>query len=424
MLVRATLVIEVLTIILGIHRIYGEKNRYNIKTFILFVSMIIILDLTNTLQLDPKVSDLSLVMAFFYCLIQYKEKFANTIISYIMALIIVSITQLIGIFCTSIIPIGNIIICNLYATIISFAIMFFILPLCPIDKLRKGILRRHWLMACIILFVTVVFAFFLIERKYNNEINLQNYIFVIPAIIIIMLLIIFWDKSVTSEQAIESEMEAMLENSKKFEDLIADIKINQHSYKNHLLTLFSTHYTYKNYEQLLLDQEDYYQHLKSKNKYSCILSLNNHIIEGFLYGKILEIEKKGLEVAIDIKTSLDKCVMPDYYLIEVLGVLLDNAVEATLDEGEKESIILVIKKDASQIEIVIKNVYRYVTYAEIESWYQLNVSNKETGHGIGLYRVKQICKENGGIIVGQCTAFQEKYWIQFKLFLSEKEDEH
>lgn len=423
MLVRITLVIEVMSIILGIHRIYGEKNKFNLKTIICFILMVVILDLTNTFQLDASISNLSLLTGFVYCLLQYKEKVVHTIISYVIALIIVSITQLIGIFCTSIIPFKNIIACNLCATIISFVIMLWIIPLCQIDKLRKGILRRHWLISCIIVFITIVFGYFLLQRKANNEINLENYVFVIPAIIIIMLLIVFWDKSVSSEIAIEREMEAMLENSKKYDDLITEIRSNQHSLKNHLMALFSTHYTFKNYEQLLSVQDDYYQHLKSRNQYSSILIINNHTIEGFLYGKIVEIEKHGIEIVLNIKTDLDKCSMPDYYLIEILGILLDNALEATLSVEHKDVILLEIMQDKGVYKIIVRNVFRYVTYSEIESWYELNVSNKNKGQGIGLYRVKQICNDNKSKIVGRSIFLEEKYWIQFELVINKTEGE-
>lgn len=424
MLVRITLIIEVMSIILGIHRIYGKKSKYNIKTIILFILMVIILDLTNSFQLDVSISNLSLICGFVYCLLQYKEKIVDTIISYIISLIIVSITQLIGIFCASIIPFGdNIILSNLCANLISLSTMLWVIPLCKVDKLRKGILRRHWLMSCIILFISFVFAFFLFERKVNSEINLENYIFVIPAIIIIMLLIIFWDKSVTSELETERELEALLKNSDNYDDLITEIRTNQHSLKNHLLTLFSAQYTYKNYEQLVFSQDEYYQYLESKNKYNSILSINNRVVEGFLYGKILEIEKQGIEVDVDVKASLNNCIMPDYYLIEILGVLLDNALEATLSENQKENIILEIKQDEQHIHIVVRNIYRYVTYAEIENWYQLNYSSKENGRGIGLHRVKQICENNNAEIIGRSLFLEEKCWVQFELAINVTEDE-
>ena len=105
--------------------------------------------------------------------------------------------------------------------------------------------------------------------------------------------------------------------------------------------------------------------------------------------------------------------IPEYLLIEVLGILLDNATEAVENKKSDKLVKLAILQNENTYSIKIANAANYVSYEEIDSWFELGKSSKGDARGIGLYRVKQICSENDcNLLI--CNILQENInWIEF-----------
>lgn len=101
----------------------------------------------------------------------------------------------------------------------------------------------------------------------------------------------------------------------------------QHDFHNHITAIYSHHLMAKDYDTLVALQKKYCDEIMEENRYARLLSSNSPIVIAFLYSKFIEAESKGCRITYDIKVDELQCKIPDYKLIEVLGILLDNAIE-------------------------------------------------------------------------------------------------
>jgi hypothetical protein len=109
-------------------------------------------------------------------------------------------------------------------------------------------------------------------------------------------------------------------------------------------------------------------------------------ISGIVYEKIYGFENSNLSIGIDnnINSNVFEMLTPKSYnlLCEALGVLLDNALEAT--EKTKEKILMIDMKETTEA-YHIKIINTFKTILDIDSIGTLKYSTKKTGHGIGLF---------------------------------------
>lgn len=102
-------------------------------------------------------------------------------------------------------------------------------------------------------------------------------------------------------------------------------------------------------------------------------------------------------------------------LIEILGILIDNAVEAQESSIEiKQLKFQFMEKEVTYI-FNVSNPYLYVSYAEIQSWFQIDKSSKGNHRGLGLYNVKELCEKYDANIVCRNKLDDSENWVEFTL---------
>ena len=67
-----------------------------------------------------------------------------------------------------------------------------------------------------------------------------------------------------------------------------------------------------------------------------IIKMENKILAAFLYSKYWDAKDKNVEIKFDIKHTVSNNVYKECVLVEIFGVLIDNAVEATLEYGKSK----------------------------------------------------------------------------------------
>lgn len=109
-------------------------------------------------------------------------------------------------------------------------------------------------------------------------------------------------------------------------------------------------------------------------------------ISGIVYEKIYGFENNELSIGIDnnINSNVYDELTPKSYnlLCEALGILLDNALEAT--EKTKEKILMIDMKETEE-SYHIKIINTFQTVLDIDALGTLKYTTKKTGHGIGLF---------------------------------------
>lgn len=89
--------------------------------------------------------------------------------------------------------------------------------------------------------------------------------------------------------------------------------------------------------------------------------------------------------------------MKIYEFTKILGILLDNAIEAT-QECEKKVINVTICKDfkVNRQLLVIENTYKDKN-VNTEKIYEKGFSSKKNNTGLGLWETRQILKRNNNL---------------------------
>ncbi len=125
--------------------------------------------------------------------------------------------------------------------------------------------------------------------------------------------------------------------------------------------------------------------------------INNDGIYNLLTKKYNEADSKDIKVNITILLDLSTLKMKIYEFARILGILLDNAIEASA-ECEEKIINLTFRDDIknSRQLIIIENTYKNKD-VDTDKIFEKGISEKENHMGLGLPEVRKIIKKNNNI---------------------------
>lgn len=415
MLYHAGLMLEYIAIIVTLQRIYNRKVCLNIDSVGLCLMSLTIVELVRYYGLSNLFTIIIYILIGIYCVRKYNDSVIGSIVSVLLLLIVIVVLQYIAIFPCSYFFSNNLELQMLSTNGLVLAAAIWILPLVRIHKLHEIFMKRDTYIAIILGTVMAVILMIMLEDKIGKQIHLAFFTISVP-----MLIVLLWGLSkwhIANEEAKNSKNELSLNRTMqgKYEDLLTSVRLREHGFKNHLAALLSIKYTSRSYEELVAEQERYYSKICDENKYNKLLYLKDSVVIGFLYEKFRVAETMGVKIRCDIKGTFSQCVMPTYHLIDILGILIDNAVEAQESSIEiKQLKFQFMEKEVTYI-FTVSNPYLYVSYAEIQSWFQIDKSSKGKHRGLGLFNVKELCEKYDANIVCRNKLDDSENWVEFTL---------
>lgn len=122
--------------------------------------------------------------------------------------------------------------------------------------------------------------------------------------------------------------------------------------------------------------------------------INNPAIYSILASKYHKANELGIQINLEVFLDLTQLTTHIYEITRILGILLDNAIEATL-ECEEKLIKIELRNDSSHHKnlVIIKNTYLNKDI-NIDKIFEKSYSTKPNNSGIGLWEVRQILKKN------------------------------
>ena len=138
--------------------------------------------------------------------------------------------------------------------------------------------------------------------------------------------------------------------------------------------------------------------------------INNNGIYNLLTKKYHEAESNNIKVNLTFLLDLNTLNMKIYEFARILGILLDNAIEAS-SECDEKIINIIFKNDYRNFRqlVIIENTYNNVD-VDTEKIFEKGVSGKENHTGLGLWETRKIVKKNNNINL--FTSKNEKYFVQ------------
>lgn len=284
-----------------------------------------------------------------------------------------------------------------------------------IHKLREILRRRDGLIFISFFIALFVICLITIEGKLQGEIHAAFFVFTVPVVMVLLWALSKWGMVQDEKELVQNELSITRSMQEEYDDLLTSVRLREHGFKNHLAALLSIKHTSKSYEELVRAQDNYYGKIREENRYNKLLFLGDSTISGFLYEKFCQAEDEGVSVIYELKGHFSRSAMPIYHIIEMLGILFDNAIEAQTEKSETKRLMFQFEEQEMVYLFRILNPYPYVSYAEIESWFLQNNSKKGKDRGIGLFYVKKLCEEHNANILCRDVECEQENWIEMTL---------
>ena len=152
------------------------------------------------------------------------------------------------------------------------------------------------------------------------------------------------------------------------------------------------------------------------------MSVGNPLIAGFMYSKIQEAENKNIKVEYQIEIKKEASVIPEYELVEMAGILIDNAIEAlnkmedgTNDFNDEKKIYIYMQESKEHMEMIVANTSNYYKDDLTERFFEVGYSSKGKGRGIGLVKLKRMVHEKNGEIVVSNELHHGRNYLTFTI---------
>lgn len=146
------------------------------------------------------------------------------------------------------------------------------------------------------------------------------------------------------------------------------------------------------------------KHLKQINQLGKIEFIE---LKGLVLTKIMEAEKKGLNLFVEVQEPIDAIAMETSDILRCIGILLDNAIEESI-HAEQNSLTLLLLKENGIVTIIVKNSFRKQPI--LHQIWQEGFSTKGENRGLGLSNLRQIISNYHNVF--QDTRIEQQQFIQ------------
>lgn len=287
-------------------------------------------------------------------------------------------------------------LCNLF--VCSGMLLLTIILRKSLKKLinyNLSINKKIIVMSSITLVMLAIFFYNLIKTfEFNN--NIITYLVIIVMLICILLYLF---KQKIENEKISKKYDELLDVMKSYESDIEEQRTLRHETKNEFATIKCKLQDKENNKTIIeyIDSVIGEKEKAGSTKYSKFKYLPSNGLKGFFYYKFIEAEKKGINVSINISKQIENSFLKDIEtkdfkdLARIIGVYLDNAIEASsTSEDKKLGIEMYLIKE--KIEIIITNTFNNEINLDKIGKESFSTKGKHRGHGLLL--VNKILSEN------------------------------
>lgn len=143
--------------------------------------------------------------------------------------------------------------------------------------------------------------------------------------------------------------------------------------------------------------------------------VNNPAIYNVLANKYHMADELGIKINLDVFMDLNELNINSYELTRIIGILMNNAIEAS-KECEEKIINVTFRKDKNKHMqlIIIENTYMDKNI-DTEKIYSKGYSTKEGNTGLGLWEIRQIMKKHNNLNL-YTTKTDEFFSQQFEIY--------
>ena len=290
-----------------------------------------------------------------------------------------------------------------------------------IKKLSHSILslnKVYLTLIGIILLATFLILYLYMPKEVISygDFKYLSVIYVI-LIIIIAILIITVSFSIVREVQYKRNMQE-IENYYKYTLQIEQINNEMRKFRHDYVNILSTMSDYirendmeglRNYFTTeILPMQDNMQ--MNAVKINGIENLKIREIKGLVTTKILQAQEMNISISVEVNEQITKIDMPTIDLSRIIGIIIDNAIEASenIDEDPLIRIAFLKNSDVSVTFIVMNKCEDDIP--RVHTLFQENFTTKKGNSGLGLSTLKEITESKSNLLLD--TTIENNYFVQ------------
>lgn len=285
------------------------------------------------------------------------------------------------------------------------------------NSLSFSVMSKLLITFLICITVIVLYLNIFIPTSYSEiQLTKINLVMQVSYLTIISITLILLVKNMEKENKLKNEkmqQDLFSQYMSSLEAINLDMQKFRHDYINILMTM-----------ERYIENEDLkglktYFHEKitkteqvTLHKNTLIKDLGNlDIIElkGLLLTKLLLAVEKKLHIQVEIPEKINEIPIDIIDLSRVLGILIDNAIEASINSKEQLLNIAIIKLANQSTLIIVENSFNDVAF-DINQLYQEKYSTKNGNRGYGLKNVSDILSKYSNVLLH--TSIENHMFIQ------------
>ncbi|MCG1399578.1 GHKL domain-containing protein [Staphylococcus epidermidis] len=394
----------------------------------IFITGIIILSaiLYNVYASQALVLVVIMIIIFFYSKVRWYSiviVLMSTLLSYLTNFI----TVVISLYTEDIIH-------NIYLFTIFHLLIYIILSLILahlfkhlLIKLRYIYLyisKRYYFIISFVLAIAFIYFYIISQTNLQENNSLKFYAIIFVSVIVFLSLVIlllsaFALREMKYKRKLQ-EIEAYYEYTLRIESINNEMRKFRHDYVN-ILTTLSDYIREddmpglrKYFNENIVPMKD---KLKTRSiKMNGIEKLKVREIKGLITTKIIQAQEKRIPISIEVPDEIDRIDMNTVELSRIIGIIVDNAIEASENLEEPLINIAFIDNEESVTFIVMNKCSNDIP--KIHELFEQGFSTKVDNRGLGLSTLKELTDSNENVLLD--TVIENGYFVQ-KVEINNKE---
>lgn len=297
---------------------------------------------------------------------------------------------------------------------ISLVVFFLCTPV--FERIRESISDGGFAVRVVSVNIAIVFITIMSILSFDMTRFLDNLWFIITILILLLLidsgLLLYNQKKIQERKHIQ-----MIEQYIPIvEELISQVRARQHEFNNRIFAIDAAVNAAESLDEakeaVSVLVKDVMLHPNDRELLSC----DSKVIAGMLYGKVKQAELSGILISVELHGLFKKSATPETEWIEIIGILMDNAIEAS---SNGDTVYLRSRSNEKSLELTVSNSSAPMSNSEFMQLFNKGVTSKEDKHthGFGLYNLLQIVERHHGKILTRNEQVGQENYVVFGVIL-------
>ncbi|MCI9616728.1 MAG: GHKL domain-containing protein [Eubacterium sp.] len=418
------LVLEILAIVICTYIIHERKIKFSIYAYLFMLFEVFYMLLVDNKMVSGETLPIIYISFVLFVLLEFNENIIDAVYKSILSLLVITIAQMIIYFPGVIVYelTKNDSIMAVFVNSICLIIIFITRKSDIYRKISKLCDKKQLKYFLVVMVGFSIIIYYIYRIKGHKTITLDVYVVSLVFIITVIYVVLRWQRANYETEIKEKQIDSIRSCDESLQRLIQDTRKNQHDFHNHLLAIFGMHSSIDTYEELVKAQEEYCNKISDKNLFNKILyGITDPILAGFVYNKVCNMAEKGIKINFKVSVSSNKIEYVSIYdLNEIIGILIDNACEAVIENNVKEEVYFEIIESVKQLSIVIRNRSEIIPEDNIIQFFKVGYSNKAENRGFGLSKIMDLKDKYNFEIFVNNRSIESDNWFEIIITINKK----